>query len=66
MLDDSEVFDESSSNSAQSNSNDPLGLSSLFNTGDQVLTQSLIQGASSYFADGLSSIAGTISGRSGR
>ena len=60
-LENSDILGTSSSSSAHGNSGD-LGLSSLFNTGDQVLTQSLIQSASGYIGDGLKSLAESITG----
>ena len=60
-LENSDILGTSPSSSAHGNSGD-LGLSSLFNTGDQVLTQSLIQSASGYIGDGLKSLAESITG----
>ena len=62
-LENSDILGSSSSSSSQS---DPtgLGLSGLFDTGDKVLTQSLIQSASGYIGDGLKSLAETITGKS--
>ena len=64
-LQNSDILGTSSSSSSSSQS-DPtgLGLSGLFDAGDQVLTQSLIQSASGYIGDGLKSLADTITGKS--
>jgi len=64
-LENSDILGTSSSSSSSSQF-DPtgLGLSGLFDTGDKVLTQSLIQSASGYIGDGLKSLAETITGKS--
>ena len=64
-LETSDFLGTSASSSNQAGS-DTLGLSSLFDTGDKVLTQSLIQSASGYLGDGLSSLADTITGKGRR
>lgn len=66
-IQDTRLFDTSSSSSQSSGPSndpaaDPLGITSLLDTGDAVLTQALIQGASGYLADGISSLASTING----
>ena len=61
-LDGTRLFDPTAS-PAPSPGTDPLGITSLLDTGDTVLTQALIQGASGYLADGISSFASTLTGK---
>jgi len=65
-LENSDVLGTSSSSSSSQFDTGGLGLSSLFDTGDKVLTQTLIQSASGYIGDSLKSLAGTITGKSRR
>ena len=64
-LEGTKLFDTGSQNPSPTAaaSVDPLGISSLLDTGDTVLTQALIQGASGYLADGISSFASTLTGK---
>ena len=65
-LENSDVLGTSASSSSSHSDTSGLGLSSLFDTGDKVLTQTLIQSASGYIADGLKSLGETITGKSRR
>ena len=63
-LQNSDILGTSSSSSSSQSDPTGLGLSGLFDAGDQVLTQSLIQSASGYIGDGLKSLADTLTGKS--
>ena len=65
-LENSDILGTSSSSSSAQAGSDALGISSLFDTGDKVLTQTLIQSASGYIGDGLSSLAEKITGKGKR
>merc|ERR1712165_193780 len=62
-LENSDLLGTSSSSSSSQSDTTGLGLSSLFDTGDKVLTQTLIQSASGYIGDGLKSLSETIAGK---
>ena len=54
------LFNGDSSSGSGSASSDPFGLSSLMSSGDTLLTQALVNGASGYLANGLTSLADTL------
>ena len=65
-LENTDILGTSSSSSSSQSDPTGLGLSSLFDSGDKLLTQSLIQSASGYIGDGLTSLAETITGKGRR